>query len=70
MEVQYGKNTQAEAGGKRKFGSAGAGESAIQGRKMTVEPAFKAFKFNALTKRTADAKFGRLVAMAIGAVVC
>jgi len=37
---------------------------------MTVQPAFKAFKFNALTKRAVDAKFGRLVATTIRVVVC
>jgi len=43
---------------------------AVRGRKMTVQPAFKAFKFNALTKRAVDAKFGRSVATTIRVVVC
>jgi len=38
----------------------GVGGDAVRGRKMTVRPAFKAFGFNALTRRKADVKFGRL----------
>jgi hypothetical protein len=37
---------------------------------MTVKPVFKAFKFNALTKRAVDAKFGRLQAHKIHVEVC
>jgi len=36
---------------------------AVQGRKMTVRPAFKAFGFNALTRRKANVKFGGLRAI-------
>jgi hypothetical protein len=37
---------------------------------MTVQPAFKAFGFNALTKRVVNAKFGRLQAHKIHVEVC